>query len=95
MLLHYGKNNSHVFIYKGKSVFRANNHAWQKALVRIDIKDFRWHDLRHTWASWHIHNGTPVHELQELEDWADLSMVRQADLAENNLTPDKLNVGWC
>jgi len=81
-----GKNNTHVFTYKGKPVSRANNHAWQKALVRADIKDFRWHDLRHTWASWHIQNGTPIHVLQELGGWADLSMVlRYAHLSGEHL----------
>jgi len=81
-----GKNKTHVFTYKGKPVSRANNHAWQKALVRAGIKDFRWHDLRHTWASWHVQNGTPIHVLQELGGWADLSMVlRYAHLSGEHL----------
>jgi len=81
-----GNNKTHVFTYKGKSVSRANNHAWQKALVRAGIKDFRWHDLRHTWASWHVQNGTPIHVLQELGGWADLSMVlRYAHLSGEHL----------
>ncbi len=57
-----GKNDTFVFTYQGKEVTRCNNHAWQKALIRAGIENFRWHDLRHTWASWHVQNGTPLHE---------------------------------
>lgn len=52
---------------------RCNNHAWQKALVRAGIKDFRWHDLRHTW-SWHVQNGTSLQELQQLGGWSEYEM---------------------
>jgi len=74
-----GKHSTRVFTftYKGKPVTRANNHAWRKALVRAGIEDFRWHDLRHTWASWHIQQGTPLHVLQELGGWSDHEMVRR------------------
>jgi integrase len=81
-----GKHDSHVFTYEGKPVTRANNHAWRKALVRAGISDFRWHDLRHTWASWHVQNGTPLHVLKELGGWADLTMVlRYAHLSSKHL----------
>jgi integrase len=81
-----GKHDSYVFTYKGEPVTRANNHAWRKALVRAGIKDFRWHDLRHTWASWHVQNGTPLHVLKELGGWADLTMVlRYAHLSSRHL----------
>ncbi len=72
-----GKHDTHVFTYKGQPVTRANNHAWRKALVRAGIKDFRWHDLRHTWATWHVQNDTPLHVLKELGGWASLEMVLQ------------------
>jgi len=81
-----GKNDTHVFTYEGVPVGRANNHAWRKALVRANISDFRWHDLRHTWASWHVQNGTPLHVLKELGGWADLTMVlRYAHLSSKHL----------
>ena len=57
-----GKHQIHVFTYQGQPVTRANNHAWRKA--RAGIEDFRFHDLRHTWASWHVQSGTPLHVLQ-------------------------------
>ena len=72
-----GKHSRRVFTYKGLPVTKANNHAWRKALVRADIKDFRWHDLRHTWASWHVQQGTPLHVLQELGGWSSYAMVRR------------------
>lgn len=82
----FGKHKTHVFTYKGNPVTRANNHAWEKALKRAGITDFRWHDLRHTWASWHVQNGTPLHVLKELGGWADLTMVlRYAHLSSKHL----------
>lgn len=81
-----GKNPEYVFTYNGKPVTRCNNHAWRKALIRAGIKDFRWHDLRHTWASWHVQNGTPLHELQQLGGWSNYETVlRYAHLSSEHL----------
>jgi len=45
-----------------------------------------WHDLRHTWASWHVQAGTPLHVLQELGSWECVEMVRKyAHLASDRL----------
>lgn len=43
--------------------------AWHKALNCCGIEDLRWHDLRHTLASWHVKNGTPLNVFQELGGW--------------------------
>jgi integrase len=72
-----GKHLVRVFTYDGEPIARANNHAWHKALKRAGIGDFRWHDLRHTWASWHVQAGTPLHVLQELGGWQSYEMVRR------------------
>ena len=81
-----GQHSTRVFVYEGKPVTRANNHAWRKALVRAKIENFRWHDLRHTWASWHVQAGTPLNVLQELGGWATLDMVlRYAHLGADHL----------
>jgi integrase len=81
-----GKHETYVFTYEGKQIRRANNRAWQKALRRAGINDFRWHDLRHTWASWHIQNNTPIPILKELGGWSDSKMVmRYAHLSSEHL----------
>ena len=81
-----GKHLTNVFTYKNKPIKTANNQAWRKALKRAGIENFRYHDLRHTWASWHIQNGTPLHVLKELGGWADLTMVmRYAHLSSDHL----------
>ncbi len=81
-----GRNESFVFTFEGKPVTRPNNHAWRKALKRAGIADFRWHDLRHTFASWHIQAGTPLHVLQELGGWSSYAMVmRYAHLSSEQL----------
>ncbi len=81
-----GKHPTNVFTYKGRPIQKANRGGWRDALKRAGIEDFRWHDLRHTWASWHIQNGTPLKVLQELGGWANLSMVmRYAHLSSDHL----------
>ena len=80
------KHPDYVFTYKGKPVKQPNNGAWRKALIRAEIKDFRWHDLRHTWASWHVQAGTPQYVLQELGGWSCAEMVRRyAHLSSEHL----------
>lgn len=89
-----GKHHVYVFSYKGKKLRNANNHTWRKTLKALGIVDFRWHDLRHTWASWHIQQGTPLHVLQELGGWAGPDMVqRYAHLSADHLKSyaDKLS----
>ncbi|MGZ5055353.1 MAG: tyrosine-type recombinase/integrase [Methylobacter sp.] len=82
-----GRHQEYVFTYEGRPVTGCNNHAWRKALKRARINDFRWHDLRHTWASWHIQNGTPLHILQELGGWSGYDMVkRYAHLSPEHLS---------
>lgn len=82
-----GKDADYVFTYQGKPVDRCSTKAWKRALERAGIeRTFRWHDLRHTWASWHVQNGTPLQELMELGSWASYEMVlRDAHLAADHL----------
>ncbi|WP_244073682.1 site-specific integrase [Nitrosomonas sp. PY1] len=72
-----GKHPRSVFSYKGKPITQVNTKAWYKALKRADIEDFRWHDLRHTWASWLTQNGVPLNVIQEMGAWESAEMVRR------------------
>jgi integrase len=81
-----GKHPTRVFTYRGKPVGWANTRAWREALKRAGIVDFRWHDLRHTWASWLVQNGTPLYVVQEMGAWESEGMVRRyAHLAPAHL----------
>ncbi|NKF24646.1 tyrosine-type recombinase/integrase [Solimonas marina] len=71
-----GRHDQWVFTYRGRRIYQTSTRAWRDALERAGIEDFRWHDLRHTWASWHAQNGTPLHVLQELGGWRSPRMVQ-------------------
>jgi integrase len=81
-----GKHPERVFTFRGKPLNSVSWRSWNAALKRADIFDFRWHDLRHTWATWQRQAGTPTHELQKLGGWRTSAMVeRYAHLAPDHL----------
>jgi integrase len=81
-----GRHPVFVFSYEGNPIFQVSTKAWYNALKRAGIENFRWHDLRHTWASWHVQSGTPLFALQELAGWETEKMVRRyAHLAADHL----------
>ena len=47
------------------------------ACKRAGIENFRWHDLRHVWATWHVMAGTTMGELQGLGAWKSETMVKR------------------
>lgn len=72
-----GKHPEVVFTYAGRPLGQVNTRGWRSALQRAGIENFRWHDLRHTWASWLVQNGTPLYDLQEMGGWKSSEMVRR------------------
>lgn len=86
LLRRQGDHRVYVFTYEGEPIGQVNTKAWRNALTRAGIQDFRWHDLRHTFATWHREAGTPTHELQRLGGWKTQSMVeRYAHVAPEGL----------
>ena len=83
-----GKHRRHVFTYRGRPLRTANTRAWRAALKACGIRDFRWHDLRHTWATWLRQNDVPTWVLQELGGWKSAEMVRRyAHMSVKHLQP--------
>lgn len=82
-----GKHPQVCFTYRGNPIkWDLTNTAWGNALGKAGITDFRFHDLRHTWASWHRQSGTSTDELKDLGGWKSRSMVdRYAKFATENL----------
>ena len=80
------KHEKWCFTYNGKRMSAVGS-AWDRALKRAGITNFRFHDLRHTWASWHVMKGTTLQELMEMGGWKSYEMVlRYAHLAPEHLS---------
>jgi integrase len=71
----------------GRPFDDCNTAAFKKACERAGIsKEFDWHGLRHTWASWAAQEGVSLQVLMALGDWRSYSMV----LRYLHLCPDNL-----
>lgn len=71
-----GKNQDFVFTGRqGNPFIQFPMRAWYAGLEVAGIKNFRWHDLRHTWASWLVQAGVPLHVLQVMGGWTTYSIV--------------------
>jgi integrase len=83
-----GKHAQFCFTYLGRPIKGGvSSRAWRHVVEKAGLDDLRFHDLRHTWASWHRQNGTSCDELKELGGWKSRVMVdRYAKFGTEHLT---------
>lgn len=80
-----GEDSKWVFPFRGKPLQKIRG-AWTRAVARAGIEPVTFHGLRHTWASWHVMNGTPLETVRQLGGWRTIHMVlRYAHLAPEHL----------
>ena len=82
---------------KGQPVKAVSHRIWRKGLKEAGISNFKWHDLRHTWASWLVQSGVPLLALKEMGGWESLEMVQKyAHLSSQHLQDhaDNLLLNW-
>jgi len=85
---------AHVFQWDGAPIDDCNTLAFQKAVKRAKLAPLRWHDLRHTGASWAVQSGVTLQQLMELGGWRDYrSVLRYAHFAPDHLASAAQAVG--
>ncbi|MDE1989024.1 MAG: site-specific integrase [Betaproteobacteria bacterium] len=75
-----------VFQWKERPIDDCNTRAFKEAVKRAGLEPLRWHDLRHTFASWAVQNGVRLDELMQLGGWSDYRMaLRYGHLAPSQV----------
>ncbi len=70
-------SSDHVFLSSNGTPFIARNviRSFSLALEKAGIPEFRFHDLRHTFATRLVHAGVDLYTVQRLGRWRSMSMV--------------------
>jgi integrase len=83
-----GNNDERIFPPKkdAKGERQRVEGSFDDLLERAGIKDFRFHDLRHTFASWYMMNGGDLYELAKILGHSNIKMTeRYAKLAKHHI----------
>jgi len=76
---HKNRNQNSEFVFPARNLVSPIDirTPFETAVRRADIKDFRWHDLRHSCASYLAMNGATLAEIAGVLGHKTLSMVKR------------------
>lgn len=84
-LINWKTNDNRGFVFKNSktgTAYKEIKKAWASLLKLAEIKNFRWHDMRHHFASKLVMAGADLNTVRELLGHADIKMtLRYAHLA--------------
>jgi len=85
------------FVFPGRKPgghLTAVRKTFDRACREAGIEDFHCHDLRHTFASWLVNQGTPIYEVSALLGHCDVSVTqRYSHLNRKRLQEASARVG--
>ena len=55
----------------------SNRSSWLPCLEKANITDFRWHDLRHTYATDEIKKGMPIYTLSKMMGHSNVAVTEK------------------
>lgn len=77
-------NTNHVFTFEGKAISGVKS-SFRTAVKNAEMEDFRFYDLRHTFASQLIMKGSTLKDVQELLGHKTMTMtLRYAHLLQHH-----------
>lgn len=72
-----GQHPEVVFAVDGRPYRWIDHRTWLRVTADAGLSGMRFHDLRHTWASWLAQAGVDPQQLKTLGGWSTLAMVER------------------
>ena len=73
----YNINSGLLFLNDSKTKLAYIKGSFEELIKDLNIEDFRFHDFRHTAASYFLMNGATIIELMEIFGWTSQAMVKR------------------